>query len=592
MKKILAALLAAALLLPCIVFPASAAAHPFTDVSSKDWFAENVQYVYDNALMNGVAATRFGPEGTMTRAMLVTVLWRMDGAKKVECGIPFQDVKPSDWYYDAVRWAYERRITTGVSAARFSPEDPISREMLVTFFYRYANEIDMDTSDISYLDQFQDSYKISDYAMTPFRWAVQAGVINGFSPTALNPAGSALRAQCAAILQRFATLEKPDSRYEESLTPPQVQSIFSSDYYLGIHCPADFERDSGYGYEWFLSRDAGFTTGFVTKKETSQWNDLGYVKFSHFYVSGTYYYKLRAYKIEDGVFVYGPWSEVKTVACNSFGTKLEQPAKYSYELYFMDNLGTDVYTGTAKAIYIKTDNPDLSSIDLTADGKSVLGSITLWGGGQYYDDIEYLDITDYDETLHRVPGGYLGMLSAEDAGDLTVEVQEATAKGYAVAKTFPLKVLDYEEARNNWIDSVIASQTDDSMNPKEKMDAVSGYLAEDAGFKYVTVLGEYLVALAAQPNSPCFLSKRWDSATSPAMLVRFAERIGGFEEIHNCYGDYPRGSYEWQIYHHQIYVIYNGKKTNYTVCPLSDTGDVGAVQKIDFSDLSQLTRIA
>lgn len=591
MKKLLAILLAAALLIPCLAFPASAADHPFTDVSSGSWFAENVQYVYDHQLMNGVEAARFGPEETMTRAMLVTVLYRMDGSKTVTGELPFQDVAPGEWYYDAVRWAYERRVTTGVDAVTFSPNDPITREMLVTFFYRYANEIAMDTSETDDLYTFDDTDKISDYAFTPFQWAVQDGVVNGFTETELYPAGNATRAQCAAIMQRFCTLEKPASRYDESLKPPTVQSVFARDYYLGINCPASFTEDDGCGYECFFARDKGFSNGLVIKREDSQWNELGYAKFSYFYAAGTYYYKLRAYKIENGVYVYGPWSDVRDVTCNTFNTKVDRPAQYSYELYFMDNLGTEVYTQTVKAIYIKTDNPDLASINLVANGKSILGDITAWDGEQYFDDVEYLDGSDYDEVLHRVPGGYLGMLYAQEAGTLTVEVQEANGEGYTVAKTFQLNVQDYGAACDQWMDSVIAAQTTSSMNPKEKMDAVSGYLAEEAGFRYVTVQGDYLVTLAAQPNAPCFVSKRWDSATSPFMLARFAKRIGGFEDVHNCYGDYPRGTQEWVIYHHQIYVTYNGENIYYTVCPTSDTGDVGMVQKIDFSDVSKLRRV-
>lgn len=596
MKKLLAILLAAALLIPCLALPASAADHPFTDVSSGEWFAENVQYVYDHELMNGVDAARFGPGETMTRAMLVTVLYRMDGSKTVMGNIPFQDISAGDWYYDAVCWAYERRVTTGVSETEFAPNMPITREMLVTFFYRYANEIGMDTGepeDLDDLSAFDDVYKVSDYAWVPFRWAVQNGVVNGYTKTELYPAGMATRAQCAAILQRFCTLEKPASRYDESLRPPTVQSVFSRDYYLGINCPAGFTDDDGYGYECFLARDAGFSMGLVTMKENSQWNDLGYAKFSLFYARGSYYYKLRAYKVDNGVYTYGPWTETRNVTCNTFRTKVDRPAQYTYELYFMDNLGATVYTETIKAIYIKTDNPDLTSIDLAANGESILGRITTWGGGQYYADVEYLDVTDYDEALHKVPGGYLGMLSVPEAGNLNVEVREANGEGYTVAKTFRLQVQDYDAARDQWMDSVIAAHTTGDMNPKQKMDAIEAYLAsEEAGFRYVTVQGDYLVSLAAQPNAPCFVSKRWDSATSPAMLERFANRIGGFEKVHNCYGDYPRGTWEWSYYHHQIYVIYNGETTYYTVCPTSDTGDVGIVQKIDFSNVSKLRKVA
>lgn len=75
------------------------------------------------------------------------------------------------------------------------------------------------------------------------------------------------------------------------------------------------------------------------------------------------------------------------------------------------------------------------------------------------------------------------------------------------------------------------------------------------------------------------------------MLAVFANRIGGFEEVHNCYGDYARGTFEWIEYHHKIYVVYNGVKTYYTVCPLTPTGDVGEVEMINFADTSKLTRI-
>jgi len=274
--------------------------------------------------------------------------------------------------------------------------------------------------------------------------------------------------------------------------------------------------------------------------------------------------------------------------------KLDKEAQYSYEIYFMDNLGTDVYTDTYKAVYIKTDNPNNYAVGLKVNGESILQMIYSYDSTgkrcRYYDDVEYLDIMDYKSLLCKVPGGYLGIIYAETAGKVTVEVQELSSEGYVVAKTFSMNVLDYETARNAWIDNVIETQTDSTMNPKEKMDAISKYLT-NGEFKYLTGINGFHVTLAAQPNSPWFLSKRWDSATSPAMLAVFAERIGGFEEIHNCYGDYPRGTYEWQVYHHQTYVVYNGEKYYYTVCPLSGTGDVGTVKMIDFNDTAQLKRI-
>lgn len=385
-------------------------------------------------------------------------------------------------------------------------------------------------------------------------------------------------------------MEDLDTRYDASLAVPEVASVFTQSSYISINCYATFEKDSGYGYQCLLARDAEFTKGILSDKEDHQWNSLGYTKHSYFYASGSYYYKVRSYKMEGDTFVYGPWSEIGTVSCMNYRTKLDKEAQYTYDIYFVDNLGTDVYTDNRKAIYIKTDNPNTSSVRLLANGQSILGSISSWGKAQYYDDVEYLDITDNDEQLHKVPGGYLGILNVETAGKLTVEVRETSSEGYIIAKSFQLNVLDYETERNNWIDNVIATQTNASMNPKEKMDAISAFLS-NGQFKYLTNADGMLVTLAAQPNTPWFLSKRWDSCTSPAMLAVFAERIGGFEEIHNCYGDYSYGSSGWYQYHYMTYVVYNGEKYYYTVCPYTPTGDVGTVEMIDFSDTSALTKI-
>ncbi|MBQ8910241.1 MAG: hypothetical protein IJY91_04305 [Oscillospiraceae bacterium] len=385
--------------------------------------------------------------------------------------------------------------------------------------------------------------------------------------------------------------ENIPTRHDASLAVPEVASVHPGSLSFDINCYADFADDSGFGYQCLIARDADFTKELMSDKENSQWNDLGFVKFAYFYVRGSYYYKVRAYKMEGDTFVYGDWSEPAKVSCMNYNTMLNKQAQYSYDIYFVDNLGSDVYTECFKPVYIKTDNPSGDSIRLTANGESVLGSIIMWGKAEYYDDVEYLDITDYDSLLHKVPGGYLGILKIETSGKLTVQVQETSPDGYVVAKTFKLNVLDYDTERNKWIDDVIASQTNSSMTPKEKMDAIAKFLS-NGQFKYPTNVNGELVTLAGQPNSPWFLSKRWDSATSPAMLAVFAERIGGFEEIHNCYADYPRGTSEWYQYHHQTYVVYEGQKYYYTVCPYTPTGDVGSVAMIDFSRTSDLTFVA
>lgn len=655
-----------ALLLSCLVFPVSAASHPFTDVPGGAWYAEYVQYVYENGLMNGTSPTTFSPATKMDRAMLITVLYRMDGSRSVSGSTPFTDVRTDGYYYNALVWAYQNQIINGTSPTRFSPELSISREMMVTIFYRCSQYMGRAVSKLDGLASYRDAGSISDYAKTAFQWAVANGIITGTEPNKLSPQGNAPREQCAAMLKRFClwldanaavhthqylgsnyvaptctqegyiygkcscgAIQKTTTyasyghsyapageqngklvyrcnrcqdsyqqditaRYDGSLTPPQVERAHAEHYYIGVNCYADFASNSGYGYQCLVAKDKAFTTGLQEDSEESQWNNLGYVKLSFFdysISSGSYFYKVRAYKKENGVFVYGPWSEIGQVTCMSFSTQLNRKAQYSYEIYFMDNLGSNVYTKATKAIYIKTQNPELSSIDLTVNEESILGNIQQWGGGQYYDDVNYLSLSDYDEPLHKVDGGYLGMLSIETAGLLTVELREASSEGYVVAKTFRLNVLDYETERNKWIDNVIATQTNSSMNPKQKMDAIAAYL-EQGQFRYLTNTNGTLVSLASIPNGPWFQSMRWDSATSPAMLAVFAERIGGFEEIHNCFGDYVRGTAEWYEYHAKTYVVYEGQKYYYVVCPLTGTGEVGTVNPIDFSNTAQLTLIA
>lgn len=591
-KRIISILLILTIFLGLFPVSVLAASHPFIDVAESDWFADSVEYVYTNQLMNGTSADRFSPEDTMTRAMLVTVLYRMDGSQAVSGTLPFGDTPEGTWYYDAVRWAYERRITTGVSETEFGPNAPITREMLVTFLYRYANEIGMDTQAKSNLFQFWDFFFISEYAQYPFKWAVQNGVINGISDTQLAPTGTATRAQCAAMLQRFRGINSGNSRYDESLAPPEVKAVVANDR-IEIKCNNIYELNSIYGYQGMIAKDPGFSISPANRKiDLIKYSNQDYTGISASSTSGTYYYKIRSYKMDGGIFVYGPWTEVRVVTCADFKHRLNTQAQYSYELYFLDNCGLDAYTGCPRALYIKTDNPDPSTIRLAANGKVVQAITTL--SGREFDDVEYLDIYDRNEQLQKVHGGYITQLAFDknDTGTQTVELQEATSAGYTVAKAFQINVYDYVTTAINWIDSMIASQTNDSMNPQEKMSTVASYVRWDMGFRYLTMSNDEIVSLAAQPNGPFFITHRWDSATSPDVLTAIAQRIGGFEDIHNCYGDYPRNDPRWQTYHHQIYVVYNGTQYYYTVCPLSSTGNVGPVQYIDFNNTAQMQHLA
>ena len=175
---------------------------PFLDVGTNDWFYNDVAYVWENGLMSGTAADRFSPNASTTRAMLVTVLYRMDGSAISSGNAPFTDVPAGSWYADAVSWAAENGIVTGYSASRFAPNEPVTREQVAAILYRYAKLCDRDLSPAASLTAFADHASVSGYAREALSWAVGSGLIGG-SNGRLNPSGTATRAEIAAILHRF-----------------------------------------------------------------------------------------------------------------------------------------------------------------------------------------------------------------------------------------------------------------------------------------------------------------------------------------------------------------------------------------------------
>ena len=177
---------------------------PFYDVASDDWFYEDVAYVYGNGLMNGMGEGQFGPQGTTTRGMIVTILYRQAGSPAAS-GNPFADVDPGQYYAQPIAWAASHGIVNGISATTFAPDDPITREQMATILYRYARYQGEDVSDQGNLSAFADADTISAYAKQAMAWANGAGLINGVEGNRLNPTGQAVRCQAAAILHRFCT---------------------------------------------------------------------------------------------------------------------------------------------------------------------------------------------------------------------------------------------------------------------------------------------------------------------------------------------------------------------------------------------------
>ena len=145
----------------------------------------------------------FDPDSAITRAMFVTVLYRMDGEPAVEQKAGFADVAEGSYYAAAVDWAAKNGIVNGVSETSFDPDAPIAREQMAAILYRYAAYWELDVSAEADLSAYEDASSVSAYAQAAMQWAVANGVINGTSATTLEPAGTATRAQAATVLVRF-----------------------------------------------------------------------------------------------------------------------------------------------------------------------------------------------------------------------------------------------------------------------------------------------------------------------------------------------------------------------------------------------------
>lgn len=176
---------------------------PFTDVTKGDWFYDAVQYVYDKGMMNGVDGGRFAPNAATSRAMIVTILYRLENEPGVSGKSPFTDVAAGQWYTNAVAWAAANGIVTGTTDTTFAPNGNITREQMAAILYRYASYKGLDVSRQADLSGYADASAISAYAKQAMAWANGQGLITGVTATTLNPGGNAVRAQAATILMRL-----------------------------------------------------------------------------------------------------------------------------------------------------------------------------------------------------------------------------------------------------------------------------------------------------------------------------------------------------------------------------------------------------
>ncbi len=175
----------------------------FTDVDTNLWYHEGIDFVLDAGLFLGTSETKFSPNADMTRAMLVTVLWRIEKEPASNGANPFTDVPANTWYTAAVIWASEIGVVKGYDQDTFGSNDPITREQMATILYRYATIKGYDVSASAALNQFTDAAKVSSWATDAMKWAVAEELIKGVKADVLDPKGKASRAQVATILMRF-----------------------------------------------------------------------------------------------------------------------------------------------------------------------------------------------------------------------------------------------------------------------------------------------------------------------------------------------------------------------------------------------------
>ena len=178
---------------------------PFTDVSSDAWYYNAVKYTYQNNIMSGLDKYTFGPNEKLTRGMIVTTLWKMEGCPANDGKSKFTDVASSAWYAQAVKWAANNKIVSGYSGTtNFGPKDNVTRQDLAVILRNYASYKGKNINSTADLSSFTDAGKISNYAKPAMQWAVAKGVITGNAKTkTLNPKGNATRAETAAMIVKY-----------------------------------------------------------------------------------------------------------------------------------------------------------------------------------------------------------------------------------------------------------------------------------------------------------------------------------------------------------------------------------------------------
>ena len=212
MKKIISLIIAAVMLLSALGITGHAKLSvPFTDVNKDAWYYDSLHFCYGRGLVNGMTETTFVPNGTLTRAQFVQLLYENHGDvvnSYTDKETGFEDVRPKHWYNAAVAWAVDNGYVNGVSETKFAPNEPITREQAARILYLCAEDLgsaylETDVTIRADLNGYSDKDKVSDWACEQISWTVAAGIIRGTSDTTLEPKGYTTRAQACRLIQAF-----------------------------------------------------------------------------------------------------------------------------------------------------------------------------------------------------------------------------------------------------------------------------------------------------------------------------------------------------------------------------------------------------
>ncbi len=260
MKKLVSALFVIIMIASSVAAVPAAAKGAFSDVADDRWSASSVDYAVKNGNMKGVGGGKFDPEGSLTRAMVATVLWRREGEPKPDAPSGFSDVPSGEWYADAVAWAKESGVVKGITDKTFEPDGLITREQLATMLFRFSSNAPVSVPERADLTPFSDDEKVSDWAGEPLEWAVEAGLIKGTDGNRLAPEGNATREQFAAIIERYDgsfNLKYNHPVLRTHFTEPEYPLVTDADFYVSTTGSDDNDGSFGHPFKtWNKAAEA------------------------------------------------------------------------------------------------------------------------------------------------------------------------------------------------------------------------------------------------------------------------------------------------------------------------------------------------